>query len=144
MILGVNALKECKGNDGHMLHLLFKRIPDENLKYSIASNVVFMCKGLRKKFDNREELLIYFEKQIEKISTAYNQYRYLYEKFLNKTTISIPLEFVLNLCFILEKECDVIQYEKIDKKGNITDEPDPKFSYHIVGKGWTDNLDEIE
>lgn len=143
MVLGVNALGECKGNNGHILHILFQKLPDKNLKYSIANNVVFRCKSMQKKFDNREKLLKYFEKQIEKISSSYNQYRYLYEKYINNTTISIPIEFILNLTFILEKECDLISYEKTNVYGDIVDVPDPKYSYHIIGKGWVENIDSI-
>lgn len=141
MLLGVDALSECKGNNGHKLLLLFRKIPDMKLKSSIANNVIYRCNDLQKKFKDEEQMVSYFEKQIEKISTAYEQYRYLYEKFLRKTPISIPLDLVFNLCYILGKECDLIEYEKVDENGNITDTPDVKYRYYIVGKGWVDELE---
>lgn len=143
MILGVDAIKECKDKNGHKLLSLFRKLPDENLKYSIAINVLNMCDSIQEQFNNEEEVLSSFEKQLENISTAYTKYRYLYEKYAKKTDITIPLDLVFSLSQILEEECNLLEYEKIDENGNPVDKPDPKISYHIIGKGWVDDLTEI-
>lgn len=121
MYLGINVMNKKI----HNLYNLFDELPDYDLKMSIASNVLAKARCFPQEY-SEENVLKDFKKYISAISCGFVEYRYIYEKILNKEEINIPTILVKQLNRILRMECETIQFEVLDEKNHKVKDGGPK------------------
>ena len=132
MILGINVMTTLKKNDGHNLFKLYDALPDEKLKKTLLENV--KCHEWEIDTGTKKYSIKTFEDFLKEISKGFIDYRYEYEKYLKKLIINIPIEFILNLNYILNKICNNLTYEAVYPDGHTSDIRKPEMICYSQNK----------
>lgn len=132
MLLGINVMTKFKKNNGHNLYRLYEALPDEDLKKDISTHV----KSHKLEIDTgvAKYMIETFEEFLTEISDGFINYRYEYEKYLEHLTINVPIEFIINLNYILNKICNDLDFQIIDENGRITDATKPEVICYYEDK----------
>lgn len=132
MVLGINVMSTFRNNDGHNLFKLYDALPDEELKQAIFNNV--SCNEWEIDTGTQKYSINTFDEYLKEISKGFIDYRYEYEKYLNDIIINIPIEFILNLNYILNAICNNLTYEAIYPDGKISDIKKPEMICYYRNK----------